>query len=195
MPLSPALPLMTVWLTFSPLENLQSFLSIFWVPDWLVFHFSSPIPKTSSMNLNSNHSLGELGTKAAKLEQDIIGRSLQENEYPKSDLIRREESISNSRRAETEYNRRLTIINAPNSVSGSPCPQIDDESFCSTSSISPAPLCRQFWKAGNYDDKLISKPIRQSTFSIWQSKLILVSNDLKPNWYSCLNAYLLRGSH
>lgn len=130
------------------------------------------------MNLNSNHSPGELGTKAVKLEQDIIGRSLQENEYPESDLIRREESISNSRRAETEYNRRLTIINAPNSVSGSECRQIDDASLCSTSSISPAPLCRQFWKAGNYDDKLISKPTCQSTFSIRQSKLILVSNDL-----------------
>lgn len=116
------------------------------------------------MNLNSNHGLGELGTKDVKLEQDIIGRSLQENEYPQSDLIGREESISNIRRDETEHNRRLTIINAPNSISGLECPQVDDAGFCSTSSLSPAPLCRQFWKAGNYDDKLISKPACQSTF-------------------------------
>ncbi|KAH6815751.1 hypothetical protein C2S51_020571 [Perilla frutescens var. frutescens] len=116
----------------------------------------------SSTNLNSNHGLGELGMNAVKLEQDIIGRSLQENEYLKFDLINCKESNSLIRRPETEYNRRSTILNAPNSVSGLECSPNDDSSFCSTSSISPAPLCRQFWKAGNYDDRRISKPTRQN---------------------------------
>ncbi|XP_057804508.1 protein MICRORCHIDIA 6 [Salvia miltiorrhiza] len=115
----------------------------------------------SSMNLNSNHGLGELGMKAVKLEQDIR-RSLQENESPKFDSICREESNSLIRRAETEKNRRSTVLSAPNSVPGLECAPIDDSSFCSTSSISPAPICRQFWRAGNYDDRLISKPACQN---------------------------------
>lgn len=89
------------------------------------------------MSSTSNHALGELGTKAVKLEQDIIGRCLQE-------------SNTLNRRLESEDNRKLGSI--------------DDSSFCSTSSISPAPICRQFWRAGNYDDKLISKPAGQSIF-------------------------------
>lgn len=38
----------------------------------------------------------------------------------------------------------------------------DDSGVCSTSSITPAPLSRQFWRAGNYDDKLTTKPAIQS---------------------------------
>lgn len=117
----------------------------------------------SSMNLNSNHGLGELGMNAVKLEQDM-GRSLQQNESPKFDSICREESNSLIRRPETENNRRSTVLSAPNSVQGLECSPIDDSSFCSTSSISPAPICRQFWRAGDYDDRLISKPACQSTF-------------------------------
>lgn len=40
---------------------------------------------------------------------------------------------------------------------------VDESSLCSTSPICSAPLCRQFWKAGNYEDKLASKPTLQST--------------------------------
>lgn len=87
------------------------------------------------MSSTSNHGIGELGTKAVKLEQDIIGRCLQE-------------SNTLNRRLESEDNRKLGPT--------------DDSSFCSTSSISPAPICRQFWRAGNYDDKLISKPTCQN---------------------------------
>lgn len=123
----------------------------------------------SSTNLNRNHDLGELGVKAVKLEQDFIGTALQQNEYPKLDIICREESNSLIRRNAIDCNRRSTILNAPNSGANALDQeqlQIDDSSFCSTSSISPAPICRQFWKAGNYDDSLNSKPTFQSiTFS------------------------------
>ncbi|KAK4437267.1 protein MICRORCHIDIA 6 [Sesamum alatum] len=114
-----------------------------------------------STNLSSNHGLGELGVKAVKLEQDIIGRSLQQNECPKIELTSREESNSFFRRHEIEKSRRSTILNTPNSgarVLDQEWPLVDDSSLCSTSSISPAPICRQFWRAGYYDDRLNSKP-------------------------------------
>ncbi|KAL8457872.1 hypothetical protein ACS0TY_035659 [Phlomoides rotata] len=111
----------------------------------------------SSTNLNSNHDLGELGAKDVKLEQDFAGTVLQQNENPKLDLVSREESDS--------LIRRNRMLNAPNSganVLDQEQLQIDDSRFCSTSSISPAPICRQFWKAGNYDDRLNPKPIFQN---------------------------------
>ncbi|KAL1568230.1 protein MICRORCHIDIA 6-like [Salvia divinorum] len=111
----------------------------------------------SSMKLNSNHSLGELGMKAVKLEQDIR-RPLQENESQKYDSIYPEESNLIVRRSESENIRRLTVLSAPNSVPGVECSPIYDSGFCSTSSISPAPICRQFWRAGDYEDMSISKP-------------------------------------
>ncbi|KAK6148355.1 hypothetical protein DH2020_019267 [Rehmannia glutinosa] len=106
----------------------------------------------SSTNFNSNHGLGELGVKTVKLEQDFVGRPLQQNENTKFDLTSHEESNSLNRRHETEKVRRSTILKTP----------IDDSSLCSTSSICPAPICRQFWKAGNYDDRLNLKPTCQN---------------------------------
>ncbi|KAL2243709.1 UNVERIFIED_CONTAM: Protein MICRORCHIDIA 6 [Sesamum indicum] len=122
----------------------------------------------SSTNLSSNHGLGELRVKVVKLEQDIIGRSLQQYECPKFELTSREESNSFIRRHEIGKSRRSTILNTPNSgarVLDQEWPLVDDSSFCSTSSISPAPICRQFWKAGYYDDRLNAKPTYQSIFA------------------------------
>lgn len=34
---------------------------------------------------------------------------------------------------------------------------LDDANLCSTSPISAAPLCRQFWKTGDYNDDLTPK--------------------------------------
>ncbi|KAK6123520.1 hypothetical protein DH2020_042727 [Rehmannia glutinosa] len=119
----------------------------------------------SSTNFNSNHGLGELGVKAVKLEQDFFGRPLQQNENTKFDLTSHEESNSLNRRHETEKVRRSTILKTPNSgasVFGQEQSPIDDSSLCSTSSICPAPICRQFWKAGNYDDRLNLKPTCQN---------------------------------
>ncbi|KAG6390892.1 hypothetical protein SASPL_148637 [Salvia splendens] len=53
---------------------------------------------------------------------------------------------------------RLTVLRASNNE----CSPIDDSGFCSTSSMSPAPICRQFWRAGDYEDRLISKPACQN---------------------------------
>lgn len=103
--------------------------------------------------------------KAVKLEQDFIGRSIRQNQNPETDLVSHEESNSFCRRPETEKSRGLTILETQNSrpsVLDQERSPIDDSSFCSTSSICPAPICRQFWRAGNYDDRLNSKPTCQS---------------------------------
>lgn len=96
--------------------------------------------------------------KAVKLEQDFIGRSIRQNQNPETDLV-------SHGRPETEKSRGLTILETQNSrpsVLDQERSPIDDSSFCSTSSICPAPICRQFWRAGNYDDRLNSKPTCQS---------------------------------
>ncbi|PIN20254.1 MORC family ATPase [Handroanthus impetiginosus] len=132
----------------------------------------------SPTNLSSNHGLGELGVKAVKLEQDSVGRSLQQHEYPKFDLKSCEAS-SLIRRHETEQSRRSTILNTPSngaSILDQEHPPIDDSSFCSTSSICPAPICRQFWKAGNYDDKLISKPTSQTVAELLDNSVDEIQN-------------------
>ncbi|KAL6493511.1 Protein MICRORCHIDIA 6 [Orobanche gracilis] len=107
----------------------------------------------SSANLHGNHGLGELGVKAVKLEQDISGRPLQQNDDSKLKLTSHEES--------NLLNGRSTILKTPNNGArflDQERPSIGDPSYCSTSSICPAPICRQFWKAGNYDDRLSIKP-------------------------------------
>ncbi|XP_051139500.1 protein MICRORCHIDIA 6 [Andrographis paniculata] len=110
-------------------------------------------------NLSSNHGLQELGTKAVKLEQHFV-RGSQQNVYPQIYFSRSEESKSLSRGHCIEENMSASL-NVPNigaSVANRGGPSVDNSTLCSTSSISPAPICRQFWKAGNYNDRLISKP-------------------------------------
>ncbi|KAL3835215.1 hypothetical protein ACJIZ3_009951 [Penstemon smallii] len=120
---------------------------------------------TSTNFSSSNNSDGKLHVKAVKLEQNLVGRSLQQNVYSNFDLTSRQESSTHIRRLETEENRRSDVLSTPHSgatISNHEQSLIDDSSLCSTSSICPAPLCRQFWRAGNYDDGLNSKPTCQN---------------------------------
>ncbi|EYU42193.1 hypothetical protein MIMGU_mgv1a022246mg, partial [Erythranthe guttata] len=98
------------------------------------------------------YGIGEVGVKAVKSEQDYMRRSMQLNQTPKFDLTSHEESNSLIRRHESEKSRGSTFLKT----------QVDDSSLCSTSSICSAPICRQFWRAGNYDDRLNSKPASQN---------------------------------
>lgn len=104
------------------------------------------------------------GEMHVKLEPDLIGKSMQQ-QSPKTDLSpyqgsnrsfmgHESEEIINSRALSTPYSGKSVLD-----------PELspdDDSSLCSTSPICPAPLCRQFWKAGNYDDRLASKSTLQS---------------------------------
>ncbi|KAL3824856.1 hypothetical protein ACJIZ3_020885 [Penstemon smallii] len=112
--------------------------------------------------LSSNHGLGEFGEKSVISEQNLVGKFLQ----PKFNITPLQESNVNIRRHGSEENTRLTVLCTSSHIGTSLLSDkeqfpVDDSNLCSTSSISPAPLCRQFWKAGNYDDKLNSKPTCQ----------------------------------
>ncbi|KAJ4712371.1 protein MICRORCHIDIA 6 [Melia azedarach] len=72
--------------------------------------------------------------KSNKLEADSVGGKVQQNYYCQSS----------------------------NSVLEQGQSPVDDTGISSSLSISPAPLCRQFWKAGNYDNGLGSKVTPQN---------------------------------
>ncbi|XP_027126365.2 protein MICRORCHIDIA 6 isoform X3 [Coffea arabica] len=65
---------------------------------------------------------------------------------------------------ESEENKNSSALSAGNSGTSAVDEEqslVDDSSLCSTSPIGSAPLCRQFWKAGSYDDTLSTKPSLQ----------------------------------
>ncbi|XP_075480000.1 protein MICRORCHIDIA 6-like isoform X2 [Primulina tabacum] len=120
----------------------------------------------AKINLTSNHSLGEVGANADKFEHNSGRRYLQQNEHPEFDLTTSQESILNLNSHVYEGNRRRSSV--VNSTHGGASAwnqeqgPNDDTKLCSTSSICLTPLCRQFWKAGNYDDRLTSEPSCQN---------------------------------
>ncbi|PSR89570.1 Protein MICRORCHIDIA like, partial [Actinidia chinensis var. chinensis] len=90
---------------------------------------------------------------------------MQQKEYQKANLPRHQKSNTNSKRQESEENRSLncssTRQNNPSILDQQLSP-IDDTSLLSASPICSAPVCRQFWKAGNYDEGLASKSTLQN---------------------------------
>ncbi|XP_073159331.1 protein MICRORCHIDIA 6-like isoform X2 [Henckelia pumila] len=119
----------------------------------------------AKINLTSNHSLGELGAEADKFEHNSGRRYLQQNENPEFDLTANQESNSNLNGHACEENRRSSVANSTHggaSAWNQEQGPNDDTNLCSTSSIYLTPLCRQFWKAGNYDDRLTSEPSCQN---------------------------------
>ncbi|KAL2492634.1 Histidine kinase [Abeliophyllum distichum] len=128
-----------------------------------LLNLKSPVPKMSSTNINVSNNDG-LGEMHVKLEPDWIGRSMQQ-QYPKSDLAPYQGSNRIIMRHESEEIRISRALSTPYSGTSvlDPEPSPDDDSgLCSTSPICPAPLCRQFWQAGNYDDRLASKSTLQN---------------------------------
>ncbi|KAL6493512.1 Protein MICRORCHIDIA 6 [Orobanche gracilis] len=122
------------------------------------------VTRMGATNIISNRSLGDFGVRAVKLAQDLIGNFLQQNEYAAFGLTSHEEPNAFITLHETQKSGRSTIIGTPNSgasVSERKQSPIDETSFCSTSALCPPPICRQFWKAGNYDDSFNSKPTCQ----------------------------------
>ncbi|XP_073048631.1 protein MICRORCHIDIA 6-like isoform X2 [Primulina eburnea] len=93
---------------------------------------------STGVNLSSIHGLGEVDEKAVKLEQNLVKIYLQSQEDSKLGALNTEHGGSH-------------IWDKGQS-------SIDDSTLCSTSSITPAPISRQFWNAGYYDETHNSKP-------------------------------------
>ncbi|KAK3004556.1 hypothetical protein RJ639_019062 [Escallonia herrerae] len=114
------------------------------------------------VDLSSDDDPGEVEVKAVKLERDfiklepgLIGISIQQKECHTTDRGRCNKSNSYGGRKESEDNRSSSLSRT--SVLDQEQSPIDDASLPSTSSIGSAPLCRQFWKAGNYENGLTPK--------------------------------------
>ncbi|GMY14879.1 protein MICRORCHIDIA 6 isoform X1 [Fagus crenata] len=111
------------------------------------------------VDLSSDDECGDLNVKAVKLEPGIVGGRVQQKEN-KARLVKHQKFETQFRRQGSEENRSSNALSTGQSSSSildqgqSP---LDDTSLSSTSPICPAPVCRQFWKAGNYDDGLGSK--------------------------------------
>lgn len=133
-------------------------------------------------HLCSDNGPGMVDMKTVKLESDLVGSGLQGENHQNAQLAEfRNSIIAQSGRQEFEENRCSTALSNGQSASSvleqgqSP---VDDTGISSASTICPAPLCRQFWKAGNYDDGLGSKVTFQSTYQficMVQSKIIKVA--------------------
>ncbi|GER56810.1 histidine kinase [Striga asiatica] len=121
----------------------------------------------SSANFSSNHNIGDLGVKALMMEQNLVRSTLHHGKYTTFGLATQEEPNALNTRHETEKSIRPAILRTPNSgadasISDQDKSPLGDSRLCSISSICPAPICRQFWKAGNYDDNHNSKATCQN---------------------------------
>lgn len=117
------------------------------------------------VDISSEDELVELGVTAVKLEADLVGSAMQQEEKTKAQVAKHQISTTKSTGQVLEENRSSNALSTGHSNSSildqgqSP---VDDTGLSSTSPMCQAPISRQFWKAGNYDDGLGSKVTLQS---------------------------------
>ncbi|CAN6704179.1 unnamed protein product [Malus baccata var. baccata] len=121
------------------------------------------MPVIDVVDLSSDDEVGEreeVDVKPVKLEPGLIGMQLQRNDKPKARIAKHKISKNPRGIRESEENRSSNAL-SPGHSSSSILDQgqspVDDTGVSSTSTFSPAPLCRQFWKAGSYNDAVGSK--------------------------------------
>ncbi|KAK4568660.1 hypothetical protein RGQ29_004169 [Quercus rubra] len=140
---------------------------------------------TDIVDLSSDDESEDLNVKAVKMEPGIVGGRVQQKEI-KPQLVKHQTSKTQYRRQESEENRSSNALSTGQSNSSildqgqSP---LDDTSLSSSSPICPAPLCRQFWKAGSYDDGLGSKvSIQNGKSYLHVHPMFLHSNATSHKW-------------
>ncbi|KAM3378132.1 protein MICRORCHIDIA 6 isoform X2 [Capsicum galapagoense] len=99
-----------------------------------------------------SNNLGGGERETVKLESELVERSIPLMEYCEADSLPYQKSSSSCGRQDSAATEQsgTTVLDQDRSP-------IDDSSLCSTSQICPAPLSRQFWKAGNYDEGRATK--------------------------------------
>ncbi|XP_060670368.1 protein MICRORCHIDIA 6 isoform X6 [Ziziphus jujuba] len=113
----------------------------------------------------SGDELVEFDVKPAKLKSNLVGSIMQQEENNKARLSTSQTSTTKCGRQEFDENRSPNAWSTGHSSSSmldqahSP---VDDIGLSSSSPICQAPICRQFWKAGNYDGGLSSKVTLQN---------------------------------
>lgn len=111
--------------------------------------------------------------KTVKVEPDVVGRSMEVRAQNKPVLDNFKQFKAHHGQEPEDYRSSSAISTSQSGTSAldQEQSQFDDTSPCLTSPISSAPLCRQFWKAGKYDDGVAPKSNLQSTHL---SKIILL---------------------
>lgn len=99
---------------------------------------------------------------AVKLETDYMMNTMESNNYYNAGLVEHQRSRTDSRRQVSEENKDLSTGQSGTTVVDQGQSPMDEAGLSSSSAICPAPLCRQFWKAGDYEDELGSKAALQS---------------------------------
>ncbi|KAK0587848.1 hypothetical protein LWI29_029942 [Acer saccharum] len=138
------------------------------------------------VDLDSDDEAGREDVKPAKLKPDSVGGTKQQKYYHKTQGSVNLKSKTLPRRQDSEENKSSNALSAGQSGSSileqgqSP---VDDTGISSMSSIGPAPLCRQFWKAGNYNDELGSKvPLQNGKSFLHVHPMFLHSNATSHKW-------------
>ncbi|CAN4108772.1 unnamed protein product [Withania somnifera] len=106
---------------------------------------------TNMVGLCSNNPGGG-EKKTVKLESELVESSIPQMEYCEADSVPYQKSSSSCGRQDSAATEQsgTTVLDQDQSP-------IDDSSLCSTSQICSAPISRQFWKAGNYDEGRATK--------------------------------------
>ncbi|KAI9384624.1 hypothetical protein POPTR_012G089000v4 [Populus trichocarpa] len=130
--------------------------------------------------------LEKVDLKAIKLEKGYVGEGVQEENRRKAQQAEVRKSGTQSKRQESEETRNLNALSTGQSnsiVLEHGQPPVDDSGISFASTICPAPLCRQFWKAGNYDDGLNSETTLQNGKSyLHVHPMFLHSNATSHKW-------------
>ncbi|KAL5544176.1 hypothetical protein UlMin_007960 [Ulmus minor] len=134
------------------------------------------------VDLSSDDELGEVRLKAVKLESGLVGSRVQSKKDIKVQQTKHHLSKDNLQRLDSERNRSASPGQTKSSIID-PTPVLVGDTCVSPTTISPAPLCRQFWKAGNYDDKQSSKVTLQNGRNyIHVHPMFLHSNATSHKW-------------
>ena len=117
---------------------------------------STAVSKTSSADfMSGDDNIGKSsGTDSKKGMDCVLGASEQKGKTKTKIKIVCRKSKTHSIGEESQENKSsvaFSISQNDSSVLDQRCSPVDEASPSSVTSFGPAPICRQFWKAGNYD--------------------------------------------
>ncbi|XP_060967972.1 protein MICRORCHIDIA 6 isoform X2 [Cannabis sativa] len=134
------------------------------------------------VDLSNDDEGGELDVEVIKLKPHLVRSTLQSDKNSKVQL-------SKHQMLKTMYSRHESEVESPNvpRTSHSMLDQrqspMENACLSSTLSMSSAPICRQFWKAGNYNNALGSKVALQNGKNYLQvHPMFLHSNATSHKW-------------
>ena len=118
------------------------------------------------VDLSSDEELGEVDVKPVKLEPGTVVSTIKQQNNHRVQPVKLLKSKTQPRKQASQENKSSNNALSTGQSSSSILEQGqspgDDTGISSTSAVSPAPICRQFWKAGSYEGGLGSKVKLQS---------------------------------